>query len=129
MYLYQWTRPDLGFAVMFFSRLRFRCNVQYLHRPGEKHLLAAKYVLRYLKGTIDLRIRYTRDLARLHVRDQQLNVLYALLDSDFAGCKDTFCSTSGYMILMNGGVVAYYSGGQWLCAQLWLKQSRLLNWL
>jgi hypothetical protein len=39
-------------------------------------------------------------------------MLYALSDSDFAGCKDTFRSTSGYMILMNGGVVAYYSGRQ-----------------
>ena len=27
MYLYQWTRPDLGFAVTFLSR--------YLHKPGE----------------------------------------------------------------------------------------------
>jgi hypothetical protein len=42
MYLYQWTRPDLGFAVTFLSR--------YLHKPGKKHLPAAKHVLRYLKG-------------------------------------------------------------------------------
>ena len=107
MYLYQWTRPDLDFAVTFLSR--------YLHKPGEKHLLAAKHVLRYLKGTIGLGIRYTRDLARLSTRDQQLNVLYALSDSDFAGCKDTSRSTSGYMILLNGSVVtvvAYYSGRQ-----------------
>ena len=39
-------------------------------------------------------------------------MLYALSDSDFAGCKDTSCSTSAYMIPMNGGVVAYYSGKQ-----------------
>jgi hypothetical protein len=108
MYLYQWTRPDLGFAVIFLSR--------YLHKPGEKHLQAAKHVLRYLKGTLDLGIRYTRDLARLQTRDQKLNVMYALSDSDFAGCKDTFRSTSGYMILMNGGVVAYYSGRQSIVA-------------
>ena len=44
-YLCQWTRPDLGFAVRFLSR--------YLHRPGEKHLQAAKHVLRYLKGTVE----------------------------------------------------------------------------
>ena len=58
MYLYHWTRPDLGFAVTSLSRC--------LHRPGEKHLPAAKHVLRYLKGTIDLGpgIRYKRDLAR-----------------------------------------------------------------
>jgi len=58
MYLYQWTRPDLGFAVTFLSR--------YLHKPGEKHLLAAKHVLRYLKGTMILGIKYTRDSERLH---------------------------------------------------------------
>jgi hypothetical protein len=102
MYLYQWTRPDLGFAVTFLSR--------YLHKPGEKHLHAAKHALRYLKGTVELGIRYTRDLTRLRARDQDLNVLYGLSDSDFAGCKDTSSSTTCYMILMNGGVVAYYSG-------------------
>ena len=104
MYLYQWTRPDLGFAVTFLSR--------YLHKPGEKHLQAAKHVLRYLKGTVELGIRYTRDMERLKKRDKKLNVLCTLSDSDFAGCKDTSRSTSGYMILMNGGVVAYYSGRQ-----------------
>jgi hypothetical protein len=41
MYLYQWTRPDLGFAVTLLSR--------YLHKPGEKHLLAAKHVFTLLK--------------------------------------------------------------------------------
>jgi len=61
MYLYQWTRPDLCFAVIFLSR--------YLHRPGEKHLQAAKHVLRYLKGTVELGIKYTRDFGRLHARD------------------------------------------------------------
>ena len=104
MYLYQWTRPDLGFTVTFLSR--------YLHKPGVKHMQAAKHTLRYLKGTKDLGIRYTRDQNRLSARDQKLNTLYALSDSDFAGCKDTAKSTSGYMILMNGGVVAYYSGRQ-----------------
>ncbi len=45
-----------------------------------------------------------------------MNVLYALSDSDFAGCKDTVRSTSGYMILMNGGGAAYYSGRQSIVA-------------
>ena len=73
---------------------------------------AAKHTLRYLKGTKDLGIRYTRDQDRLSARDQKLNTLYALSDSDFAGYKDTSKSTAGNMILMNGGVVAYYSGRQ-----------------
>ena len=65
-----------------------------------------------MKGTKDLGIHYTRDQGSLSARDKKLNTLYALSDSDFAGCKDTAKSTSGYMILMNGGVVAYYSGRQ-----------------
>ena len=73
---------------------------------------AAKHSLRYLKGTKDLGIRYTRDQDRLSARYQKLNTLYAISDSDFAGCKDTGNFTSGYMILMNGRVVAYYSGRQ-----------------
>ena len=104
MYLYQWTRPDLGFAVTFLSR--------YLHKPGVKHLQVAKHTLRYVKGTSHLGIRYTRDLNRLRNRGHDLNVLYGLSDSDFAGCKDTSRSTSGYVALLNGGPVAYYSGRQ-----------------
>ena len=77
MYLYQWTRPDLGYAVTFLSR--------YLHKPGVKHMQAARHTLRYLQGTKSLGIRYTRDLNRLRVRGQDLNVIYGLSDSYFAG--------------------------------------------
>ena len=81
IYLYQWTRPDIGYAVTFLSR--------YLHKPGEKHWAQARNVLRYLKGTQDYGIHYTRDMTRLQVRKQKINTLYALSDSDFAGCRDT----------------------------------------
>ena len=64
-----------------------------------------------------MRNRYTKDLVRFSIRDKNLNVKYALSDSDFARCKDTSCSTSVYMILMNGGEVAYCSGGQLTVAQ------------
>jgi hypothetical protein len=57
-------------------------------------------------------IRYTRDIDRLRVRGHDLNVMYGLSDSDFAGCKDTAKSTSGYIVLLNGGPIAYYSGRQ-----------------
>ncbi len=39
MYLYQWTGPDLGFAVPFLSR--------YIPKLGEKHLTAAKHVMHF----------------------------------------------------------------------------------
>ncbi len=101
---HQWTRPYLDFCRDIF--------VRYLHKPGDKHLQADKHVLCCLKGTVELGIQYTRDLARLQAREHELNVLYGLSDSDFAICKNTSRSTSGYMILMNSGEVAYYSGRQ-----------------
>jgi hypothetical protein len=48
MYLYQWTRQGLDFAVTFLSR--------YLHKPGEKQLQVSKHALLYLKGTAELGI-------------------------------------------------------------------------
>jgi len=104
MYLYQWTRPGIGYAVTFSSR--------YLHKPGEKHWVQARNVLRYLKGTQDYGIHYTRDMTRLQIRKQKINTLYALSDSDFASCRDTARSTSGHVVLMNGGAIAWYSGRQ-----------------
>ena len=74
--------------------------------------MAAKHTRRYLQGTKTLDIRYTRDLNRLRSRGHDLKVMYGLLDSDFAGCKDTTRSTSGYIVLLNGGPIEYYSGRQ-----------------
>ena len=79
-------KPDLGYDVTFLSR--------YLHKPGVKHLIQAKNVHRYLQGTQEYGIHYTRDINRLGLRHQQLSILYALSDSDFAGCCDTARSTS-----------------------------------
>ena len=61
MYLYQWTRPDLGFAVTFLSR--------YLHKPGVAHMNAAKRVLIYLQGTAELILRYIRESDTLDIMD------------------------------------------------------------
>jgi hypothetical protein len=47
------TRPDIYFAVHTVS--------QYLVEPRHVHLVAAKHVMRYLKGTLDFGLCYTRD--------------------------------------------------------------------
>ena len=44
------TRPDIFFAVNTLS--------QYLVQPRRVHLVAAKHVMRYLKGTIDFGLYY-----------------------------------------------------------------------
>ncbi len=103
MYLYQWTCSDLGFTVTFL--------LGYLHKPGVKHMQAAKHALPYLSRTVNLGIRYKINLARLQ-RDRSLDVLYGLSECDFARCTNISGSTKGHMILMNGGAVAYYSGRQ-----------------
>lgn len=47
------TRPDLMFAVCLISR--------YMEKPIELHLQAAKRILRYVKGTVELGIHYKMD--------------------------------------------------------------------
>jgi hypothetical protein len=47
------TRPDISFATNTLS--------QYLAEPRPVHLVAAKHVMRYLKGTLDLGLCYNGD--------------------------------------------------------------------
>ena len=44
--------------------------------------------------------------------DWKLNAVYAFIDSDFAGCLDTCRSTSGMLLMMNGGMVSVKSNRQ-----------------
>ena len=45
------TRPDISFVVNTLS--------QYIVNPKHIHLIGAKHVMRYLKGTLDYGLRYT----------------------------------------------------------------------
>jgi len=47
------TRPDILYVVNQLSR--------FLDKPDESHWKAAKHVLRYLKGTIDLRLTFLKN--------------------------------------------------------------------
>jgi hypothetical protein len=59
-------RPDIGYSVMILSR--------FSQRPLQMHLTATKRVLRYLKTTKDLKLRYTPTAA----------TTIGYTDSDFA---------------------------------------------
>ena len=89
------TRPDLMYNVCLISR--------YMANPTEEHLLAAKRVLRYLKGTMELGLFYAREGAL---------ELLAYTDSDYAGDFDDRKSTSGYVFTLSGGVAAWASKKQ-----------------
>jgi hypothetical protein len=89
------TRPDLMYGVSLISR--------FMSCPTESHWLAAKRILRYLKGTIELGILYKKEgCANL--------VTYA--DSDFAGDLDDRRSTSGFVFLLGSGAVSWSSKKQ-----------------
>nr|GEU67189.1 copia protein [Tanacetum cinerariifolium] len=54
-------------------------------KPTEKHLNAVKQIFRYLKGTINMGLWYSKDICMS---------LIAYADADHAGCQDTRRSTS-----------------------------------
>jgi len=67
---------------------------------------AAKRVMRYLKGTKELKLTYSRP------EGVKINQLWGYVDSDWAGCIDTRKSTTGYLLMFNGAAVSWKSKGQ-----------------
>nr|GEU41708.1 hypothetical protein [Tanacetum cinerariifolium] len=60
---------------------------RYQAHPTEKHLKEVKRIFRYLRGTVNMGLWYTKDSGF---------ELTGFSDADYAGCKDTFKSTSDY---------------------------------
>lgn len=95
MYLMLCTRPDICFVIGYLSR--------YQEYAGEEHWVAAKRVLRYLKGTL-------RD--QLIYKKRNEPVLRAFADSDWASCKVDRKSVSGCVIQVYGNTVSWFSKKQ-----------------
>nr|GEZ48197.1 uncharacterized mitochondrial protein AtMg00810-like [Tanacetum cinerariifolium] len=70
------SRPDLSYVVCLCAR--------YQAKPTEKHLQAMKRIFRYLNGTINMGLWYSKDT------DMSLTAYAA---ADHAGCQDTRHST------------------------------------
>jgi hypothetical protein len=90
MYAMLGTRPDTCFAV---NRLS-----QYGLNPTQTHLLAAQHVLRYLKTTYNYKLIFGKN---------DSTELIGYSDSDWAGDKDTYRSTTGYIFILSGGSIAW----------------------
>jgi hypothetical protein len=75
-------------------------------------MAAADRALQYLKDTVDLGVTYASDSKDLNVLFPGLNTLVAYSDADFAGCLDTAKSMTGYVVMMNGGPIAWKAGRQ-----------------
>nr|GEY66363.1 retrovirus-related Pol polyprotein from transposon TNT 1-94 [Tanacetum cinerariifolium] len=71
-------RPDIVHATLLCAR--------YQAKPTKKHLKEVKRIFRYLRGTVNMGLWYTKDSGF---------ELTVFSDADYAGCKDTFKSTFG----------------------------------
>ena len=90
IYLSTRTRPDIAFAVSTVAK--------FTAKPTEQHWKAVKHILRYLAGTNNFRLLYTRN---------ESTECTGYSDADWAGDIDDRKSTSGYLFLMSGAPVSW----------------------
>nr|GFA15710.1 retrovirus-related Pol polyprotein from transposon TNT 1-94 [Tanacetum cinerariifolium] len=76
---------------------------RYQAQPTENHLKEVKRIFRYLRGTVNMGLWYTKDFGF---------ELTGFLDADYAGCKDTFKSTSGGAQFFSEKIVSWSSKKQ-----------------
>nr|GEU58135.1 integrase, catalytic region, zinc finger, CCHC-type, peptidase aspartic, catalytic [Tanacetum cinerariifolium] len=72
-------------------------------KPNKKHLKEVKRIFRYLQGTINTGLWYTKDSGF---------ELTGFLDADYAGCKDTFKSASSGAQFLGEKLVSWSSKKQ-----------------
>jgi hypothetical protein len=83
------TRPEIAYSV---NQL-----CQHMHAPSSTHWIATKRVLRYLHGTPDHGLYYTKS-------NIQVN---AFCDSDWAGCPDDRRSITGFAVFLGDCLIAW----------------------
>ncbi|MBW0490501.1 hypothetical protein O181_030216 [Austropuccinia psidii MF-1] len=91
-YLALHTRPDIAFTVNVLS--------EHVNKPTSAVWQLIKHVLRYLKGTSGMGIKYTK--YNIQVAD-----LIGWADADYANSTITRKSTSGYVITLFGNPVSW----------------------
>jgi hypothetical protein len=96
MYAMLATRPDLAYSVGVLSK--------HAATPGEVHWTALKRVYRYLRGTVNIRLKYQGE------SDTHLQAYY--VDADWASDVNDRRSTTGYVFLISGGAVSWSSKKQ-----------------
>jgi hypothetical protein len=89
------TRPDICFVVNTLS--------QFLIDPRRVHLVVAKHVMRYLKGTLEFGLNYNGD------HDFRLS---GYTDSDWAGSVSDRKSTSGCCFSLGSAMISWQSRKQ-----------------
>jgi hypothetical protein len=95
MYIACGTRPDIAYAV--------NTCAQFMSNPGPSHIAAAKHILRYLKGTSDVGLTYSKQPKEL------ANQLYGFVDADHASDSDDRKSVGGYVLMLGGAAISWSS--------------------
>lgn len=109
MYLMLGSRPDLSFAINFFSR--------YQDKPSNEIWNYLKRVLRYLKGTIDLSLVFVKGKEKFPMK--------CYVDSDWGGDLNDRKSVSGYLIKIYGNTVSWVTRKQ-KCVALSTTEAELV---
>ena len=94
MYIMSCTRPDLAYTASSLAK--------HMANPCERHWTILKGVGRYLNATKDLGILY----------GTSPDGLTGYTDSDYAACKDTRRSRTGFVFTLYGGAVSWSSKQQ-----------------
>jgi hypothetical protein len=94
------TRPDLAYSVGYVSR--------FLKRPTMEHEQAVKRIIRYVAGTLDHGLYYSRCPGEAH--------LVGYSDNDHAGDIDTSKSTSGILFFLGKCLISLQSVKQQVVA-------------
>lgn len=84
------TRPKIAFYV--------NKVYQYMHKPSDHHFKAVKRILRYLQGTLDYGVSFSRSSKLL---------LEGFYDASWGSDSDDRRSTSGYCIYLGGNPISW----------------------
>ena len=99
LYVTQTTRPDLSYAINYFSR--FQSDPKVVHWKGLKR------ILRYVRGTVSLGLHFCRN---------GTSMLTGYADADWGSGSDRK-STSGYIFQLNNNLVCWGTKRQTTVAQ------------
>jgi hypothetical protein len=95
MYIMVLSRPDIAFVV---SQVAQHCK-----NPGTAHWKGVQRIFSYLHGTSDYGLCFSGN---------DHDELIGYTDADYAGDLDTRKSTSGYVLIYQGGAVSWASRRQ-----------------
>jgi Reverse transcriptase (RNA-dependent DNA polymerase) len=102
LFIARHTRPDITYAVQYMARFTNNSNKELYSK--------AKQILRYLAGTIDMHIIFTRN------NGQKPAIISCFVDASFADCIDG-TSTFGYIIFLDNNPIIWNSKKQNTTAQ------------